>query len=293
MATSIYIPGLLRLVVLKKPAEIVAANAAAGVDRLLTGRGGFFNRLIISKLEPFRTAGGQPWPAFCPRSDPIRAKRQDELEQRLSHVEPNLARISGEIAELAGFVRGGSTTRPVGLVVQQAVGRLFFDDYRATNDSYGAAVLLSDWLAAGPVKTLRLRLSGRLQPAIETITGQARGDLACAHATGLAFHNIVESMTLMRRLAGSGGTLGRLSPAEATARTLRGPGRVLREVQGAAVQALGIRLRERSLVILALEDARKNGAGADLFFFSGEWNRCPAHALVPAMLAEVWRAAGA
>src|ERR1043166_3814379 len=101
MAIVINIPGLLRLVVLKKPAEIRAANAADGVDRSLSGRGGLLNRLIISKLQPFRTPDGRAWPAFSPRSDPVRGKLQSELEARLSNVETALQRISGEIAELA------------------------------------------------------------------------------------------------------------------------------------------------------------------------------------------------
>jgi hypothetical protein len=290
MGFSINLPGLLRLAVLKKPAEIRAMNAAEGIDRALSGQGGSLNRSIISKLQPFRTPDGRLWPAFSSRSDPVRAKYQGELEARLSNLQASLQGISGQIAELAAFVVDKPGARPAGIVVQEAVGRLFFPDYRANDNSYAAAKTLSEWLAAGPVKTLRMRLAGQPQAAIGEVTQQARGDLACAHATGIAMHNIVESLTQMQELARSGNALKQLSPSEAVTRTLRGPQRVVREAQ-TDVQAAGSRIPAHALVLLSVEDARKDGSDPGIVFFTGQWNQCPAHSLVPALLAEVWRTA--
>jgi len=290
MAISIQIPGLLRLVVVRKPAELRAMNAAAGVDRPLSGRGGFVNRSIVAKLQPFRTPTGERWPVFCSHLDPLRGKHKSELEEKLSDVPAQLQRICGEIAELAAYVRGAPAARPVGVVVQQAVGRIFFDDYRASRESYEAARTLSGWLAAGPVRTLLMRLSDKVQPAVDTVLTHARGDTACAHGTGLALHNIVESIGLMRELGRSGSTLKQLSPAEAVARTLRAPPRVLREARD-TTQAENVRVKGRSIILLSVESARKHGSDPGIAFLAGQRNECPAHAFVPALLAQVWKAA--
>jgi hypothetical protein len=71
---------------------------------------------------------------------------------------------------------------------------------------------------------------------------------------------------------------------------LRGPDRVIREARdGARVGA--IRLRARSLVMLAVEAARRQRPDPGFGFFASAWNRCPAHSLVPALLAEIWQQA--
>jgi hypothetical protein len=292
MAIAIRIPGLLNLVVVKKLAEILAVNAAAGVDRPLSGRGGLVNRSIGNKLKPFQAPTGEIWPAFCSRLDPQRIAHQNEVAAKLSDVPAQLRRVSGEIGELAAYVSGKETARPVGMVVQQAVGKLFFEDYRASQESYGAAQTLSAWLKAGPLKTLVLRLSGKMQPAVDAVLTHARGNTACAHGTGLALHNIVESVELMRKLARSGSRLRQLSPDEAAAQTLRAPPRAVREARD-SVRAGNVCVRERSIILLGVESARKRSSDPGIAFFAGQWNQCPAHAFVPALLAEIWKTARA
>jgi hypothetical protein len=292
MAISIQIPGLLRLVVVREPAKLEAMNMAADIDRPLSGRGGFVNRWIVSKLQPFRTPAGETWPAFCSHLDPLREQRTTALEKKLSDVPAQLQRLSGEIAELAAYVRGTPASRPVGEVVQQAVGRIFFDDYRASSQSYEAARTLSAWLAAGLVKTLLLRLSGKVPVAVDTVLTHARGNTACAHGTGLALHNIVESIGLMRNLAQSGSRLKELSPPDAVSLTLRAPKRVLREARD-ATQVEGIRVRARSIVLLYVESARRRGSDPGIAFLTDQRNQCPAHVFVPALLGEVWKTARA
>lgn len=292
MALSIRIPGLVKLLVVKDPAEILAVNAAASVDRPLSGRGPLINRPVGNKLKVFRTAGGETWPAFCSRLDPLRIKHSEEVGKKLSDVPGELGRLAPEINELAAYVRKVPGARPHGVVVQQAVGRLFFDDFRASEESYGAAQTLSDWLTAGPVRTLVLRLTGKIQAALDTILVQARGDTACAHGIGLALHNIVDSVELMRKLARSTGAMRELSPAEAAQRTLRAPARVVREARDSA-QAEGVRAGERSIILLSVDSARACSRDSGIAFFSGQWNQCPAHAFVPALLAEIWKIARA
>ena len=202
----------------------------------------------------------------------------------MADVAALLERLKPQVAELAAYVGCGRSTRLPGVVVQEAVGRLFFADYAASAQSYAAARTLQGWLAAGPVKSFILKRSGALPDALDRIMTLARGDTACAHATALAMGNIVKSIGLMRKLAGRGDNLASLGPQDAVARTLRGPDRVVREARdGARIGALTV--RARSLVMLAVEAARRQRPDPGFGFFASAWNRCPAHSLVPALLA--------
>jgi hypothetical protein len=245
--------------------------------------------VIAGKLVVFRTPDGDIWPAFRDRLDPLRAERQRALDGALADAAPLLQRIGAEISALAEYIRSGRTDRDAGIVVQQAVGRLFFPDYAADAESHAAASTLSAWLSAGPFKSWRLRRSGALQAALAKITTLARGNTACAHATGLAMENVVKSIGLMRELARSG-KLDALSVEEAVAQTLRAPERVLREARD-GVRIGNLCLPARSLILFGVEAARRQSRDSGVGFFASAWNHCPARAIVPALLGEVWRTA--
>jgi hypothetical protein len=107
VAFTIIIPGIVRLVAVKTPDEVLAVNDAGMVARSLSGRGGLVNRSTAAKLAVFRTPDGDIWPAFRDRLDPLRAAHQAALEAALSDVGPLLQRIAREIASLAAtFARG-------------------------------------------------------------------------------------------------------------------------------------------------------------------------------------------
>ncbi len=291
MAFTITIPGLVRLIIVWQPNEVLSINDASMVTRPLSGRGGLLNSSIAGKLAVFRTRDGDIWPAFRDRRDPSRATHQAALEVALSDVEPLLQRIAPEIVELGNYVAGAPTDRDMGIVVQQAVGRLFFRDYAATEDSYRAARTLQAWLSAGPLRASWIRRSGALEAALDRIEKLSHGNTACAHATAIAMDNIVRSIDLMRTMAGDGGNLATIAPEVASAQTLRAPARVVREVQDESCIG-AIRLRSRTLVLLMLERARRQRpADPGFAFFASAWNRCPAHRIVPALLTAVWQAA--
>ncbi len=290
MAFTFTIPGIIRLAVVTTPAEMRAVNDASKVRRSLSGLGGLANRSVAAKLAVFRTRDGDIWPAFRDRFDPLRAARQTALEAALSDVESLRRRIAPELAELGSYVRDGTAHRGPGVVVQQAVGRLFFADYTACDESYAAARTLQAWSSAWPLRAFWIRRSGALQASLDRIMDLSRGDVACAHATALAMDNIVKSIELMRSLARQGDNLAKIEPQEALARTLRAPARVVREVQDGGA-AGPLRLRARSLVLLAVERARRETPDPGFAFFAGAWNQCPAHSIVPALLADVWEAA--
>jgi hypothetical protein len=290
MAFTLTIPGIIRLVYVRTADEVLAINNASAVERSLSGRGGLVHRSVAGKLQVFRTPDGDIWPAFRDRLDPLRMAHQRELEQALANVRDLLQRLAPQIAELAEYVRTGRSQRSPEVIVQHAVGRLFFPDYAANEQSYDAARTLQGWLSAGPLKSLMLKRSGALQRALDRIIGLARGNLACAHATALALENIVKSIGLMRKLAASGDNLAKLGPQDALARTLRSPPRVIRETRD-STRVGNLRLQARSLVMLAVEAARRQRPDPGFGFFASAWNRCPAHSLVPALLAQVWQEA--
>jgi hypothetical protein len=289
---KITIPGIIRLAWLRDPDEVIAANDSGVVQRSLSGRGGLVQRSIAAKLAVFRTADGDTWPAFRDRGDPLRAKRQSELEKALSHTRSLLKRVTPETGALATYVRSGISNRPSEILVQQMVGRLFFSDYAASEESYDAARALQTWVSGGPIKSFLLKYSGELDRALDMIVTLSRGNTSCAHATAIAMHNIVDVIERMHRLAQTSDNLDRLSPQEAIASTLRAPKQVVRETRDAA-RVCGTHLGARTLVVLRLETARRQKPDAGIELFAKSWNQCPAHAIVPALLAEIWKKAKA
>jgi hypothetical protein len=289
---KITIPGIVRLAWLTDPDEVVAANASGVVQRSLSGFGGLVQRSIAAKLAVFRTPDGDIWPAFRDRADPLRMGNQKKLEKALAETRSLLKRVAPEAGALAAYVRTGSTNRPPEIIVQQMVGRLFFPDYAASEESYDAACALQTWVSGGPIKSYLLKLSGELERSLDLIITLARGDTSCAHATAIAMHNLVDTIERMRRLGRARDNLQKLSPQEAIASTLRAPKRVVRETRDAG-RVCGMHLGARTLVVLRLECARRQKPDAGIEFFAKGWNQCPAHAIVPALLADVWKKAKA
>ena len=249
-------------------------------------------RSIAAKLAVFRTADGDIWPAFRDRADPLRTMSQSELEKALADTRGLLKRVAPETGALATYIRSGSTNRPPEITVQQIVGRLFFPDYAASKESYDAARALQTWISGGPIKSYLLKCSGELERALDLIITLARGNTSCAHATAIAMENIVEAIERMRRLAQTSDNLEKLSPQEVIAATLRAPKQVVRETRDGG-RVCGTHLGARTIVVLRLETARRQKPEAGIEFFVKGWNQCPAHAIVPALLTEIWKKAKA
>ena len=292
MAMRITIPCIIRLAWLTDPDEVIAANDSGVVQRSLSGLGGLVQRSIAAKLAVFRTADGDIWPAFRDRADPLRTMSQSELEKALADTRGLLKRVAPETGALATYIRSGSTNRPPEITVQQIVGRLFFPDYAASKESYDAARALQTWISGGPIKSYLLKCSGELERALDLIITLARGNTSCAHATAIAMENIVEAIERMRRLAQTSDNLEKLSPQEVIAATLRAPKQVVRETRDGG-RVCGTHLGARTLVVLRLETARRQKPEAGIEFFAKGWNQCPAHAIVPALLTEIWKKAKA
>jgi hypothetical protein len=105
-------------------------------------------------------------------------------------------------------------------------------------------------------------------------------------------HNIVDAVERMRQLAKTADNLKTLSPQDAIASALRAPKQVVRETRDGGL-VCGTHLGARTLVVLRLESARQQRPDVGIEFFAKGWNQCPAHAIVPALLAEIWKKAKA
>ena len=147
-------------------------------------------------------------------------------------------------------------------------------------------------MSGGPIKSYLLKLSGKLERALDLIVTLARGNTSCAHATAIAMQNIVDVIERMRRLAQTSDNLEKLNPQEAIASTLRAPKQVVRETRDGG-HVCGTHLGARTLVVLRLETARRQKPEAGIEFFAKGWNQCPAHGIVPALLADIWKKAKA
>jgi hypothetical protein len=287
VAWTIDIPWIARLVLATDAAECRALAAAEGIDRPPPDHGRLVNRLVAARLRRFRARTGELWPAFAGRHDQCRLTRRTNLANRLGI--DGLLKVQPELDRLAAFVAGKVAPDALGPAAQQLVGRLCLDGYVADAASYAAARTVDAWISSGPLRTLYLRRSGRLQAAIDLLEARAHGDLACAHATAIAVHNLVASLEAMCDIAHSQDRPA--SPDEAVRRALHVPAVVVRGTRD-AVTVGKQRVRERSLVLLAVRRARRSSVGFDGFFADG-WNACPAHGSVRDLLAEVWRRAQA
>src|SRR5262249_30789378 len=89
----------------------------------------------------------------------------------------------------------------LGPATQQAIGRLFTTDYKASPESWAAAGVLDAAVhTRNPLRAILLHLSGRLQRSRRLLADLVHGDLAGVYATGIAVHNLVRGFERMREL---------------------------------------------------------------------------------------------
>src|SRR5439155_24427766 len=104
------------------------------------------------------------------------------------------------IAGLAAAVRDMPGAPAIGPTTQQAVGRLFVADYRASSESWIAAGVLDAAVhTRNPLRSILLHLSGRLQRSRRLLADLVHRDLAGVHATGIAVHNLVCRLLLEKK----------------------------------------------------------------------------------------------
>lgn len=287
----IRIPGVIDLLIADERSEIESLAQDEKIDRCFTDRSIAANGQIITQVLGALQIGGKLFPTVSAKDAPGRAEAQEALWNRLSAMAQAYSLGPDELEELASFVRGGVPADRLGPMVQQVVGRLFVPNFKSTQESWNAALVLA--AAPGnmnPLEPVVQAITKNVDHAKQLLADMVGGDLAAVHAIGIAVHNIVNSMNLMQQLYRDAPNRSALSPQAAGSRCLVAPDKVLRQPtapDSAAQEQIGT----GTLVMLKLQDANAKTPDADLVFMRNSWSRCPAEQWVPALLEGTWRRA--
>lgn len=287
----IRIPGIVDIVSSDDGAEIEAFAQDQNLDRDYRDHSILTNGQILQRVQDTLQIGGKPFPTVSPRCAEGRAAAQEALWKRLGSLSAGYAEGPDELEYLAAFVRGVGPDDACGPLVQQVVGQLFSPNFKATAESWNAALVLNQ-----APRTLNLpllawwKITGRLNQAKKLLSDMVAGDLAAVHAIGVALHNIVSGVNLMRELYKDPSNRTSLSPETASERCIFAPASVLRQPLASEGSASG-KLETGTVVILNLQTANAEKPNADLAFLRNTWSQCPAERWVPALLEGVWRRA--
>lgn len=287
------IPGLIDVIKLDSPEEIDEMSRNAHLDRSFLSFRPLANGLILRNVLGALSFRGKRFPTMSAKEAPGRAREQDSLWSSLNSKAPLLKAGKHELESLARWIRGTGNEDELGILVQQIVGSAFSDSYKATPESWAAALVLD---AAPRSNNLIMNcwseLTGKVRKAKKLLASKVNGDLAGVHGTGVALHNIVKSFHHMRGLYIHIGLRSSLSPEAIARRCLFAPASVLRQATGNGELA-GCPFSKNSLFIVALGEAQKQSGSEDVVFLKNSWSRCPAEQWVPALLEGVWRRATA
>ena len=153
----IRIPGIVDIVSSDDAAEIEAFAKDPKLDRAYADHSIPVNGKVLQRVQNTLQIGEKPLPTVAPRCAEGRATAQDALWKRLNAIAPAYAAGPEELESLAAFVRGEGSADACGPLVQQAVGSLFVSNFKATEDSWNAALVLDQ-----APRTMNLALLARL-----------------------------------------------------------------------------------------------------------------------------------
>jgi len=290
MALRIKIPFVLDLAIVRDDAEMTRLNNEPAIVRHVSGKGGLLHRLIRARIESLPVGEGL-LPALERRDNPARQAAQQETEQELTRLAQEAQPFDrGAIARLARFVVGDDLEQPVGVTVQEVIGRMLDPGYKATEASYAAARDVAATFSSCPVAALKVlwwKATGRLARSKTLIWRLGRDNPTLIHATAIAMHNVVNSLERMRTAMKT--DVWDTPPTQAAACALAAPSRVMRE----CAAGLGGRdaLRDGTMIWFKLRKIHKDTENNDLAFSRHQWSQCPAHAIIPRLLEEVWATA--
>ncbi len=285
------IPGIVDIVTSDVASEIETFAQDPNLDRAFADRSILTNGQILQRVLGILQIDGKPLPTVSPRSSPGRAEAQNALWNHLNALAPAYSTGPDELEDIAAFVRGIGADDSCGILVQQVVGRLFAQDFQATEASWNAALLLDKAVhSLNPALNAWLDLTDQIDPAKQLLSNMVGGDLAAVHAIGFALHNIVSGVNLMRQLYSDPSGRDALSPEAAGSRCLFAPVNILRQPTAPDQSADGD-LETGTLLILSLQAANAATPDASLAFLRGTWSMCPAEQWVPALLQGIWRRA--
>jgi hypothetical protein len=288
-----HIPGVLDFYEVSDPKEIEAVNNDHRIDRQFNSRTCPVNWLFVKRSLSVLSYAGNRFPTMKPRRSEARQSAQQALWNRLRLKVPEVKLGPEELEPLAQWVRGYGAEESLRLQTQQILGRLFSDTFVATPESWAAATTLVRAPRSSNVpKLIWWNISGKIRRAKRKLASMVNNDLSAVNAVGIAVHNLVNSLRMMRALYSDANRRRTLSPADAANECLVAPASVFRQATFAG-ELNGNPFSNDSLFILNIGEAAKLEGAKTLVFMSGSWSSCPAEQWVPAMLEGVWLRANA
>ena len=285
------IPWLVDVALSDDAAEIESLAQNSMLDRAYADRSVLLNGVILKRVRKTLELDGKPFPTVAPRCAQGRDEAQEALWKHLSDLAPQLSTGPEELESLAAFVRGDGPDEVCGQLIQHVVGRLFASDFEATPASWSAALLLDKApRTMNPIFLVWWAATGRIQQAKRLLAGMVGDNLAALHAIGIAVHNIVSGVTLMRQLYSDPIARASIPPEEAVSRCLVAPATVIRQPTSSDDSAQ-FDFKTSTLVLLSLRSANEKSPSKDVAFLRNTWSRCPAEQWVPALLEGIWRRA--
>jgi hypothetical protein len=282
------IPGILDVIHVTDPVEIIEVNRDPRFDRQFNLRWPFLNWLIVRRVLAVLSVAGHRFPTITPRDNTSRAAAQTKLGQSLDAQSQAIRQGPAELAALVSWLKDGGSEEQLGMAVQQVVGQLFSPTFKASPESWHAAkILVTAPRSPNILRTLWWFVSGKLRGAKHLLAGMVNGDLSEVNGIGIAAHNIVNTMIQMKRLYSDPAQRNSLSPEEAVHRSLAAPVSLLRQstTEGAI---RGCPFSRATLFVLEIGQASKLPGGSSLVFMNDSWSGCPAANWTPAMLEGVW-----
>jgi len=289
VARQIVIPGIARLLIADRPGDVIALSRHPKLLRGGTAVGPLLNRYVLGNIA--RALRYREWrlPSALPADDAARAARQQELALILDPARMNWSVLP--IKELAAYVKG-DLRLPLGPLCQQAAGRAFDPEYRATRETWAAAKTLDRAVRSlNPLTQLSLAVTGRLRRAQRRLFEAAGGDTFCMHATGIAVHTLVDAVERLRLALADEGTRRHAMLGQIFGQALLGPDSVARHTRGFVDDVPGVEVKPGTLVLLRPKKASQFAVDPRITFMSKTWSACPADRLVQALIARIWEEA--
>jgi hypothetical protein len=285
------IPGFANVIEVNDPQAIKALANNPLVDRQFDTPTCPLNWFILKRSLSVLSIRGHRFPTMEPRNLASRMSAHDQLWSRLNAKASGIKAGPQALAPIADWVKGAGSDAEIGILAQQVLGRLFREDFTATQESWAAALVL----VAAPrtwnlPKLVWWFVTGKVRRAKSLLAGMVGNDLSAVNAIGIAVHNLVKSLRHMRSLYANAASRDSLTPETAAAQCLRSPASVYRQ-STAQGTALGITFPKHSLFIFNIGIASQCSGGRALIFMEDTWSRCPASTWIPAMLEGVWRRA--
>jgi hypothetical protein len=282
------VPGLIDMIEVSDLSEIKAANQHRDIDREFSWKLPLLNGLLLSNILGTLSYRELRFPTMLSKQDVVRAHNQDSLWNRLNAKASSLRDGPVELDSIATWLKGAGEDQAVGILLQELIGRAFDSSYKATQESWAAAVTLDAAIRSkNPLKRLRWKITGRIRNARSLLASKVAGDRAAIHGTGIAIHNLVTALRSMQALYRDISLRKSLSPEQAASRSLAAPTGVLRQAT-AAGSVSGCPFRRGTLFVLKISEAYKRSGDDGVVFQRDSWNQCPAEKWVPALLAGIW-----